>query len=85
MAVELEPFGIRVRTVLPGRAPDTSFSINAQTRMTGGIPEGYAAIAEQVFAGWQQDTGPVTTADDVVQAIWQAITDPAAPTHIPRR
>jgi len=83
MAIELEPFGIRVRTVLPGRAPDTSFSTNAQTRMAGGIPEVYSAIAEQVFAGWQQDTGPFTTADDVVQAIWQAVTDPAAPTHIP--
>ncbi|MFV0622738.1 SDR family oxidoreductase [Sphingomonas sp. ac-8] len=83
MAIELEPFGIRVRTVLPGRAPDTAFSANARPRMAGGIPEAYAELAERVFAGWQQDTAPVTSADDVAEAIWLAVTHPDAPARIP--
>src|SRR5580698_7200576 len=33
LALELEPFGIRVRIVLPGRAPDTQFGNNARARM----------------------------------------------------
>lgn len=83
VAIELEPFGIRVRTVLPGRAPGTSFAANASDRMEGAIPEPYAPLAERVFAGWQSDTGPVTSADDVAEAVWRAVTDNRASTHIP--
>ena len=40
VAIELEPFGIRVRIVLPGLAPETSFGKNAFGRMEekGGFP-----------------------------------------------
>jgi len=54
MAIELEPFGIRVRVVLPGRAPDTSFGANARDRMAGTIPDAYAPLAQSVFAQWQE-------------------------------
>lgn len=83
MAIELEPFGIRVRVVLPGRAPATSFYDNAQPRMAGVIPQPYAALADQVLAGWQAHTGPVTSADEVAEGIWKAVTDRNAPAHIP--
>lgn len=83
VALELAPFGVRVHVVLPGRAPDTSFGDNARARMTGGFPEPYAPLVEQVFAGWQQDTGPVTSATDVAEAVWRAVTDEHAPAHIP--
>ena len=83
MAIELEPFGIRVRVVLPGRAPATSFYDNAQPRMAGAIPEPYAQLADRVFAGWQADIGPVTSADEVAEAVWQAVTDQDSPAHIP--
>ena len=83
VAMELEPFGIRVRTVLPGRAPGTSFAANASDRMEGAIPEPYAPLAERVFADWQSDTGPVTSADDVAEAVWLAVTDARASSYIP--
>jgi len=81
LALELEPFGIRVRTVLPGRAPHTRFGDNARSRMTG-FPEPYADMAHKVFAGWEQDRGPVTEAGDVAAAVWRAVTDETAPAHI---
>lgn len=83
VALELEPFGVRVRVVLPGRAPDTSFGDNARVRMTGGFPEPYAGLVQQVFAGWEQDTGPTTSAGDVAEAVWQAVTDEGSQAHIP--
>lgn len=83
VALELEQFGIRVRVVLPGRAPDTSFGDNARSRMTSGFPEPYTEMVQKVFAGWEQDTGPVTSASDVAEAVWRAVTDEASPAHIP--
>lgn len=82
LALELEQFNVRVKLVLPGRAPTTSFGANAQPRMQGAIPEAYAAMAQNVFAGWAQSTEEVTQAIDVAQAVWQAATDPAAPMRI---
>ncbi len=39
LALEMAPFGIRVRVVVPGRAPDTAFAQNGMARsMQGGIP-----------------------------------------------
>jgi NAD(P)-dependent dehydrogenase (short-subunit alcohol dehydrogenase family) len=83
VALELAPFGIRVRVVLPGRAPSTRFGDNARMRMTGGFPEPYDDLVQQVFAGWEQDSGPTTSAGDVAEAIWLAVTDKDAPAHIP--
>ena len=51
LALELQPFNVRVSLVLPGRAPETRFGENAQPRMQGGIPEAYAGLAQSVFAG----------------------------------
>lgn len=83
MALELKQFNIRAHVVLPGRAPDTRFGDNARTRMSGGFPEPYAGMVQQIFAGWEQDTGPVTASGDVAEAVWQAVTDEASPAHIP--
>lgn len=82
LALELEPFDVRVRIVLPGRAPDTRFGENARARMQG-FPEAYMPMVERVFAGWQQDTSEVTRSADVVEAVWRAVTDPSAPMRIP--
>jgi short-subunit dehydrogenase len=81
LALELAPFNVQVKLVLPGRAPTTSFGANAQPRMQGAIPEAYAALAQNVFAEWSQQTA-VTQLDDVTQAVWRAATDPAAPLRI---
>lgn len=82
LTLELEPFNIRARVVLPGRSPETRFANNAQGRMTA-IPEAYADLAQRVFAGWAQSEDPVTYSQDVAEAIWQVVTDPASPMRVP--
>ena len=82
LALELEPLGIRTRLVLPGRAPTTRFGENARDYMQGDVPAEYAPLLEAIFAGMRVP-GPVTHAQDVVEAVWRAVTDPAAPMRIP--
>ncbi|MFC4276474.1 SDR family oxidoreductase [Achromobacter aloeverae] len=83
LALELEPFSVRVRLVLPGRAPGTSFGANARQRITASGHEAYAGLMKQVFASVQDTSTPITHAKDVVEAVWQAVTDPSAPMRIP--
>jgi NADP-dependent 3-hydroxy acid dehydrogenase YdfG len=82
LALEVEPFGIRVHLVLPGRAPETAFSATARGRSQTGIPQAYADWATQIFSAAAKSSD-VTTAGDVAQAIWQAVTDPSSPQRIP--
>ncbi|PZU84878.1 MAG: short-chain dehydrogenase/reductase [Shinella sp.] len=85
-ALELEPFNVRMKIVLPGRAPATSFGDTARSRIQaeGGFPEAYASVVKSVFAAWeQQGEAEITHADDVAQAIWRAATDPSSPMRIP--
>jgi NAD(P)-dependent dehydrogenase (short-subunit alcohol dehydrogenase family) len=83
LAVEMEPFGVRVHIVLPGRAPDTSFGENAMPHLRGLDNADYKPLIEGLFARFREDTGPVTHAADVAEAVWQAATDPNAPRRIP--
>jgi NAD(P)-dependent dehydrogenase (short-subunit alcohol dehydrogenase family) len=82
LALELEPFGIRVRIVLPGRAPDTQFGNSARSRMKDGFPEAYASLAQSIAARWQTAT-TVTHSSDVAEAVWRAVTDPSCPMRLP--
>ena len=82
LAMELEPLGIRARLVLPGRAPETRFGENARPLMQDDVPADYAPLRDSLFAGMRAP-GPVTHAEDVAQAVWRAVTDPAAPMRIP--
>lgn len=86
LALELEPFGIRTRLVLPGQAPGTSFATSAQARMAeaGGIPAPYRPLADRVFAAHAEAADrEVTQARDVVAAIWRAVTEPDCPLCLP--
>jgi hypothetical protein len=47
------------------------------------IPEAYAAVAAQVFAGFQQADEDLTRPADVAEAVWRAATDPSCPTRLP--
>lgn len=47
----------------------------------GGIPEAYAAFAENAFAGMGAADG--TKPADVAEAVWRAVNDPASPMRIP--
>ena len=79
LALELEPFNVRVNLVLPGRAPETRFGENAQNRII--IPEAYAELAQSVFAQWGESSD-VTLSQDVAEAVWRAANDPSAPLRI---
>ncbi len=81
LALELEQFDVRVRVVLPGRAPETPFGDNARSRMQAGFPEPYAELAQTLFANFQQE-GLITHASDVVEAVWRAVTDPSCPMRL---
>jgi NAD(P)-dependent dehydrogenase (short-subunit alcohol dehydrogenase family) len=83
LALELAPFDVRVRLVLPGRAPGTSFGDNARRLMGNSVPEAYADFVQHVFAAMRDAAAPVTHAQDVAEAVWRAVTDPAAPMRIP--
>lgn len=83
LALEVEPFGVRVRLVLPGRAPETSFSATARARSENGIPEAYAGWAKQIFSTPPQPPAEVTTASDVAEAVWRAVMDASSPFRIP--
>jgi NAD(P)-dependent dehydrogenase (short-subunit alcohol dehydrogenase family) len=82
MALEVEPFGVRVRLVVPGRAPETAFSTTARERSQNGIPEAYLGWAKQVFSTTPTQPAEITTANDVAKAIWQAVTDISSPFRI---
>lgn len=82
LALELEPFGVRVGLILPGRSPETRFGDNARPRM-GEFPEPYLPMVQRVFAQWQTSTEPVTQASDVAEAIWRAATDSSCPMRLP--
>jgi len=81
LALELEPFNIRARLVIPGRSPETSFRQNAQSRLQE-APEAYAGFAKAVLTAMSQPS-ETTTPQDVAEAVWRAVTDPASPTRIP--
>ncbi len=85
-ALELEPFNVRMKIVLPGRAPATSFGDTARSRIQqqGGFPEAYGSVVQSVFAKWEEQAdAEITHAVDVAQAIWRAATDPSSPMRIP--
>jgi NAD(P)-dependent dehydrogenase (short-subunit alcohol dehydrogenase family) len=84
MALELEQFGVRVRVVLPGRAPTTTrFAQNGQEADRLVVPEAYQELAQQLFAGMAVEDQPITHASDVAEAVWIAATDPSSPMRIP--
>jgi NAD(P)-dependent dehydrogenase (short-subunit alcohol dehydrogenase family) len=80
LALELEPFNVRMRLVIPGRAP-TRFAENAQSRVHDGIPEAYAEFAHSVFARMGHSSAG-TRALDVAEAVWRAASDPSSPVRI---
>jgi len=83
LAVEMEPFGVRVHIVLPGRSPETSFGSNAMPHLRGLDHADYKPMIEGMIAGFRDGSGPVTQAADVAAAVWLAATDPNAPLKIP--
>ena len=84
-ALELEPFNIKVKLVLPGLAPETRFGENALALAQGvfEFPAPYAPLGQAVMAGFAGEHAEITRPLDVAQAVWRAVTDDAAPGRIP--
>lgn len=88
LALELEPFDLRVKLVLPGQSPETSFA-----RKTGQwmqergvtVPDAYSAYVQEVFASRSGGQRPklTTRAEDVTEAVWRAVTDRSLPLRLP--
>ena len=86
LALELEPFGIRTRLVLPGQSLETQFGTNARAIMNelGAVPGPYQEMMDRTFAAHLADTETEKThPDDVTRAIWRAVTDPDCPMRLP--
>lgn len=86
MAHELAPFSIRVRVVMPGMAPSTSFGDTARSQVMkgGGFPDPYADYAQATLAALMEAAnGPVTVGQDVADAVFRAATDPGCPAVLP--
>lgn len=83
-ALELEPFNIKVKLVLPGMAPETRFGENARGLAQGALdfPEPYKPLGQAVIAGLMGQHDEITRSSDVAEAIWQAATDDHAPARI---
>lgn len=86
LALELAPLGIRTRLVLPGQAPSTRFGSNARARMSQAeeTPEDYKPFVDQTMAAFMANTTQeLTHTEDVVHAIWRAVTDLDCPLRLP--
>lgn len=79
-AQELAAFNIRTKLVEPGYGPGTRFTENGGARMQGLIPATYMPFAEPIFAAFA-NPGPVTTAQDVAEVVWQAANDTTQRLH----
>jgi len=82
LSLEVQGFGVRTCVVQPGLGPGTKFGENARPRMDGLIPEEYASIAEEVFAGMKAPTA-ITHPIDIAKAVWRAATDVSSPLFMP--
>lgn len=74
LQLELEPFNIRTRVVLPGRSPETNFAQNAGVGQIQ-FPQAYEDRIHALFAEFSHSKGPVTYSLDVAKAIYSAATE----------
>lgn len=81
-ALEAAEFGVRVRLVLPGSSPTTSFGQNAVARMGMDIPKPYEVFVMGYLSELRGSTEK-TAPEDVAQAVWRAVTDPDTPMKTP--
>lgn len=83
LALELEPFNVRVKLIELGYGPTTRFTSNTGTRMEGLIPESYASFAQHIFASLTQGQVAVTSESDVAEVVWRAANDASEQLRFP--
>ncbi len=82
LAHELAEHNVRVKLVEPGYGPNTRFTENVGSRMTGLIPETYSSFAQRVFTTFS-NSAAVTKESDVAKVVWQAANDQSERLHYP--
>ena len=82
LALELAPFNIRVRLVLPGRSSETRFGENARPRVLSSTSKPYAAVMQDLFVR-MSEPALFTRLQDVAEAVWSAANNPSSPMRIP--
>jgi NAD(P)-dependent dehydrogenase (short-subunit alcohol dehydrogenase family) len=85
-ALEIAPFNIRARVVVPGMAPSTNFASSTYEQVENGgwFPPVYRDFADQTVAAFQAaGLADVTTARDVAEAVFHAASNPDCPMVIP--
>ena len=85
-ALEIAPFNIRARVVVPGMAPSTNFASSTYEQVENGgwFPPVYQDFADQTVAAFQAaGLADVTTARDVAEAVFHAASNPDCPMVIP--
>lgn len=75
LAYELGTFGVRVKIVEPGFAPTTSFAHNSNGHRDDLMPEAYSAFAQRYLKSMQDYPTAYTTAPDVAEAVYAAVTE----------
>lgn len=80
LALEVEPFNIRIRIVRPGASPETSFEKNAQA-LKEKAPEAYILALQEYFQSFQHSKASYKHAIDVANVVWHSVTDPSKEVH----
>ncbi|WP_261842980.1 SDR family oxidoreductase [Aliamphritea ceti] len=87
LALELEPLGIRTVLIIPGLSPSTSFGQSARDEISKaeGPTSEYNALLKQVTGEFQQEMSQqeLTKPEDVVNAIWYAVSSHSCPVRLP--
>jgi short-subunit dehydrogenase len=86
LALELQPFSVRVSLVLPGQSPETTFGQSARAQMQKQgvtVPEAYSDFARGVFERLVGNSGPLTRSLDVAEVVWRAVNEPSLPIRQP--
>ena len=82
LALELQPFGVRVKLVEPGYGPTTRFASNVGARMDGVFPDAYAEFTNPILASFAQ-VKTVTKESDVAEAVYEAVMDTSGRLRFP--
>lgn len=83
LAFELQALNIGVKLVQPGYGPDTRFAANTDLKIEDVIPAPYLPFAQPILAGFGQRPALTTSAADVADAVWRAVTDGSARLRYP--